>query len=66
MMYLPEIKYPLRLCVEMMHYCTWSNEKTAEIRPSELLVNLEVFFSKELIEESRKILCGEITPVGVK
>jgi len=31
-----------------------------------LLVNLEVFFSKELIEESRKILCGEITPVGVK
>jgi len=50
----------------MMHYCEWSNEKTAEIRPSELRDKLEVFFSREQIEESRKILCGEITPVGVK
>ncbi len=54
-----DIKYPLRLCVEMIHYCAWSNEKTKEIKPSELYKELEVFFTKEQIQESRKILCGD-------
>lgn len=56
---LSDIEYPLRLCVEMMHYCAWSNEKTKGITPSELYENLGLFFSEEQIEESRKILCGE-------
>ena len=54
-----DIEYPLRLCVEMMHYCAWSNEKTKEITPSELYEKLSEFFTEEQIQESRKILCGE-------
>lgn len=56
-----EIKYPLRLCVELMHYCAWSNPKTCHSTPSDLYEKLGVFFTEEQIEESRKILRGEIS-----
>ena len=30
-MYLQDVPYPLRICVEMLHYCCMSNKKTQEM-----------------------------------
>lgn len=54
-----EIKYPLRLCVEMLNYCFWSNKKTTEKKPSEIKTILLEFFTQEQINESIKILTGK-------
>jgi len=45
-------KYPLRLCVEMLHYCFWSNEKTQDKKASEIKTMLLEFFTQEQIDES--------------
>ena len=58
-MNLQDIKFPLRLCVELMYYSTWLNDKTKDITPTELYEKLSLFFTEEQIEESRKILCGD-------
>jgi hypothetical protein len=54
-----EIKYPLRLCVEMMHFSVWSCEKTQNMKASEIKSALSVFFTKEQIDEAQKILTGD-------
>ena len=58
MMSIKDIEYPLRLCVEMLHYCALSNELTSDKRPSELKDMLKAFFTDEQIDESVKLLCG--------
>ncbi len=59
-MFSNKIDYPLRLCVEMMHYCGWSNKKTENMTSSEIKEKLSIFFTEEEIIQAQKILCGEI------
>jgi len=54
-----EIEYPLRLCVEMLHFCFWSNAKTENKKASEIKTMLLNFFTQEQMDEARKILSGE-------
>jgi len=54
-----DVPYPLRLCVEMLHYCAMSNEKTEEMKSSEIKDNLLVFFTKDQIQAAQDILCGK-------
>ena len=58
-MYLKGIPYPLRLCVEMLHYCGLSNEKTQDMKASEIKDNLRVFFTDEQIQEAQDILADD-------
>ena len=53
------IPYPLRLCVEIMNYCFISNDKTAEMKASEIKNKLQVFFTEEQIIEAKKLLTEE-------
>jgi len=55
-----EIKYPLGLCVEMLHFCFWSNKKTENKKASEIKTMLLEFFTQEQIDEAVKILSGKI------
>jgi len=57
-MKLNEIEYPLRLCVELMHYGFWSCEKTKEKTVSELKEAMRFFFTDEQINEAGRILSG--------
>jgi len=54
-----EIKYPLRLCVEMLHFCFWSNKKTENKKASEIKIMLLEFFSQEQIDEAQRVLQGK-------
>ncbi len=58
-MHLKDVPYPLRLCVEMLHCCGLSNEKTQNMKSSEIKNNLRIFFTDEQIEEAKKILIGD-------
>lgn len=57
-MELKDLPYPLRLCVEMMHYAAWMSDETKEIRPSEVRQVLLKFFDGALIDEATSILTG--------
>ena len=54
-----DVPYPLRICVELMHYNAMSNPKTQEFRPSDLKEHLLIFFTEEQILESLNILTSE-------
>ncbi len=57
---LQDIEYPLRLCVEMMHFAgRGADGKTENMKASQIKDSLRVFFTDEQIEEARKIICGE-------
>jgi len=58
-MYLEEVPYPLRLCVEMLHYCYLINKKTEHMKASEIKDALRVFFTDEQINEAQNILIGD-------
>lgn len=57
-MELKDLPYPLRLCVEMMHYAAWMSEETKEMRPSEVRHALRAFFNDALIDEATNVLTG--------
>jgi hypothetical protein len=54
-----DVEYPLRLCVELMHYCAISNNKTNEIKSSELREKLKFFFTEDEIKQAGNLLCGK-------
>jgi len=54
-----DVKYPLRLCVELMHYCCLSNPLTEDKRLSDIKEALKVFFTDQEIEEASTLLSGE-------
>ena len=64
MMQLRDVEYPLRLCVEMLHYCAIFNELTKDKSSSEVKEMLKAFFTDEQIEESFKLLCGSTDKVN--
>ena len=53
------------LCVEMIRYCTSSNDLTKDINVSEIYKKLEVFFTVDQIKKGKKILCGELEGLRV-
>ena len=55
---LSDIEYPLRLCVEMLHYCCFS-ERTKAMTPSEIRSQLEVLFTPEQVDQSVRMLSEE-------
>jgi len=57
-MELKDLPYPLRLCVEMMHYAAWMSDETKEMRPSEVRQALRAFFDDALIDEATNVLTG--------
>lgn len=57
-MELKSLPYPLRLCVEMMHYAAWMCDETKEMRPSEVRKLLRAFFNDSIIDEATAILNG--------
>ena len=50
------IEYPLRLCVELMHYCAVSNDLTKNMTPVEIKNQLKVFFTEDQINRSTDLL----------
>jgi len=59
-MELSEIEYPFRLCVELLHYSTWSCKKTENLQYSEIKKLLLRFFDEEEIIKAQDILSGKI------
>jgi len=57
-MELPEVKYPLRLCVELLHYSIWSCKKTEDFKYSEIKKLLLSFFTEEEVTKAQDILKG--------
>lgn len=57
-MFYSNVPYPLRLCVELMHYCVISSDRTAHMTPDELKRHVSVFFSEKEMAESVLILTG--------
>jgi len=53
------MEYPLRLCVEMLHYSIWSCKKTEDMKYSEIRELLLKFFDEDQIAEAQKISVGE-------
>jgi len=58
-MLISEIKYPLRVCVELLNYSIWSCKKTENMRYSEIKELLLQFFTEEQIGEAQNILSGQ-------
>ena len=58
-MKLSEIEYPLRLCVEMLHFACWSCKKTEELKGSEIKELLANFFTSDQIEKATNIMIGK-------
>ena len=56
-----ELPYPLRLVVETMHYCTFTNPITQDIKCSELKAALVALYGESLVEDSLRALRGEYT-----
>lgn len=54
-----DLPYPQRLAFEMMRFATSSCEKTQDIKYSEIMAALKVFFTDEQIEVVRKLLIDE-------
>ncbi len=57
-MRLSEIEYPLRICVDLMHYAGISCKKTEDLKQSEIIKGLKVFFTDEEINKAINILLG--------
>ena len=55
-MLLSEIEYPLRLCVEMLHYSTFSCGKMQHLQASEIKSKLAEFFGEEMVEQAVSIV----------
>lgn len=58
-MTLSEIEYPLRLCVELLHFSVWSCNKTENMKYSEIKELLLRFFSEDQIIKAQEILSGK-------
>ena len=58
-MKLPEIEYPLRICVELLNYSIWSCKKTEDLKFSEIKELLLNFFTEEEIIKAQDILKGK-------
>jgi hypothetical protein len=58
-MQLSEIKYPLRLVVEILYYCIWNNPKTNDVKLAEIKEHLLFFFTEEELDKARLILEGK-------
>ena len=56
---LDQLEYPLKLCVEMLHYCAFSCEKTQELKASEIRIKLAEFFGDEMVAKAVSIVTGE-------
>ena len=57
---------PQRLVVEMLHYSTWACEKTQNMKCSEILKALGVFFTEDQLSEAKAILEGKAPNAGGK
>jgi len=51
-----EIKYPLRLCIDLLHFCVWGSKKTKDKTAYDIKQMLLNFFTQEEIDEALKIL----------
>jgi len=60
-MKLSEIEYPLRLCVEMLHFTAFLCEKTKDLRYSEIKKILLNFFDEDMILKAQDITTGKDT-----
>jgi len=58
-MNISDIEYPLRLCVETIHYCIISNPVTEDKRFSEIQESLYEIFGKEMVDKANAILQGQ-------
>lgn len=58
-MKLSEIEYPLRLVVETVSYCFWSNPVTSSLKAGEMKAKLSGIYGPELVEEAIKILSDQ-------
>lgn len=59
-MLLSEIEYPLRLCVELLHFSVWSCKKTENMKYSQIKELILQFFDEDQIVEAQNILSGKI------
>jgi hypothetical protein len=57
-----ELPYPLRLVVETLNYCVWSNPITQDMRCSEILELLKAVYGDDLCAQAEKTLRGEKVP----
>lgn len=55
-MLLADLPYPLRLCVEMMHYSVWLCPKTQDKKASEVQAMLLQFFDAADIDRAVAML----------
>ena len=58
-MKMSELEYPLRLCVEMLSFCTFSCETTQDMTSSEIKDKLAFFFDREIVEQAVLVLLGD-------
>lgn len=63
---LSELSYPQRLVVDMLHYSTWLCEKTKDMKCSEIIGALGVFFTDEQLSDARGVLAGRIDKMTPK
>jgi len=54
-----EIKYPLKLCIDLLHFSVWGSEKTKDKTAYEIKEMLLNFFTQEEIDEALRVLKGE-------
>jgi len=57
-----EIEYPLRLCVEMLHFSVWSCKKTENMKYSEIKELLLRFFDEDQIIKAQEFSIGKSEP----
>lgn len=63
-MNLSDVEYPLRVVVESVHYCIWSNHKTSSMKPSEVKQKVAELFGDDLTEKAFDILRGMYVPAN--
>jgi len=51
-----EIKYSVRLCIDLMHFSIWGSKKTIDKTAYEIKKMLLNFFTQEEVDEALKIL----------
>lgn len=54
-----DLPYPQKLVVEMLHYAVWGCVKTEDMKCSEIITALGVFFTDQELDDARKLLSGE-------
>jgi hypothetical protein len=57
-MNLGKIKYPLRICVDLLFYATWTCEKTQQLKYSEVRNLMGGFFTNDEITQAEAVLSG--------